>query len=49
VRDNGAGIPADALSRVFELFNRGGKRSDGQSAGIGLAVGFVRLDPFVAS
>jgi signal transduction histidine kinase len=38
VRDNGVGIPADALSRVFELFNRGGKRSDGQSAGIGLAV-----------
>ena len=38
VSDNGAGIPADALHRVFELFNRGGKRGDGQSAGIGLAV-----------
>ena len=38
VCDNGVGIPADALHRVFELFNRGGKRADGQSAGIGLAV-----------
>ena len=38
VRDNGAGIPAAALHRVFELFNRGGTRSEGQSAGIGLAV-----------
>lgn len=38
VSDNGAGIPADALHRVFELFNRGGKSGDGQSAGIGLAV-----------
>jgi len=38
IRDNGVGIPADALNHVFELFNRGGKRSDGQSAGIGLAV-----------
>ncbi|HET9833949.1 MAG TPA: HAMP domain-containing sensor histidine kinase [Vicinamibacterales bacterium] len=38
VRDNGSGIPRDELHRIFELFNRGGKRSDGQSAGIGLAV-----------
>ena len=38
VCDNGVGIPADALPQVFELFNRGGRRSDGQSAGIGLAV-----------
>ena len=26
------------LQRIFELFNRGGKRGDGQNAGIGLAV-----------
>ncbi len=38
VRDNGAGIPPEAVDRIFELFNRGGKRGDGQSAGIGLAV-----------
>jgi len=38
VQDNGSGIPRDELHHIFELFNRGGKRSDGQSAGIGLAV-----------
>jgi signal transduction histidine kinase len=38
VRDNGAGIRADALDSVFELFNRAGRQSRGQSAGIGLAV-----------
>ena len=38
VRDNGAGISAEALRHVFELFNRGGQSSRGQSAGIGLAV-----------
>ena len=38
VADNGAGIPVDALERIFELFQRGPVRADGQSAGIGLAV-----------
>jgi len=38
VRDNGFGISADALERIFELFNRGGQRGEGQSSGIGLAV-----------
>jgi len=38
IRDNGLGIPRHELQHIFELFNRGGKRSDGQSAGIGLAV-----------
>jgi signal transduction histidine kinase len=38
VRDNGAGIPPEALHDVFELFNRGGRPNRGQSAGIGLAV-----------
>ena len=38
VGDNGVGIPADALERIFDLFQRGPHRADGQSAGIGLAV-----------
>jgi signal transduction histidine kinase len=38
IRDNGAGIPAESLDDVFELFNRGGRPNTGQSAGIGLAV-----------
>jgi signal transduction histidine kinase len=38
VVDNGAGIPSDSLERIFDLFQRGPHRADGQSAGIGLAV-----------
>jgi len=38
VKDNGVGIPADSLQQIFELFNRGCQRGEGQSAGIGLAV-----------
>lgn len=38
VADNGAGIPSDALERIFDLFHRGPHPADGQSAGIGLAV-----------
>ena len=38
VADNGAGIPADALERIFQLFQRGPVCTDQQSAGIGLAV-----------
>jgi len=38
VRDNGVGIPPEAVHRIFELFDRGGRGGDGQSAGIGLAV-----------
>jgi signal transduction histidine kinase len=38
IRDNGCGITAEALPNVFELFNRGGRPSTSQSAGIGLAV-----------
>ncbi len=37
-RDNGAGIAADALQRIFEIFQRASARPDGQSSGIGLAV-----------
>ena len=38
VRDNGVGISPGAVHRIFELFDRGGRHGDGQSAGIGLAV-----------
>jgi len=38
VGDNGVGIPSDDLERIFDLFQRGPHRADGQSAGIGLAV-----------
>ena len=36
--DNGVGISAESIGRIFELFQRGPYRPDGQSAGIGLAV-----------
>jgi len=38
VKDTGAGIPAEALESIFELFHRGLPRRDRHSAGIGLAV-----------
>ncbi len=38
IKDNGDGISADSLQRIFDLFERGDRRVDGQSAGIGLAV-----------
>ena len=38
VADNGSGIPKEMIDRIFELFQRGPHRADGQSAGIGLAV-----------
>jgi signal transduction histidine kinase len=38
ITDNGCGIRADALERIFELFQRGTGRADGQNSGIGLAV-----------
>ncbi len=36
--DTGAGIPAEALEKIFELFQRGTGRADGRTSGIGLAV-----------
>ena len=38
VRDNGAGISADALGRVFDLFHRGDRIGDGSGLGIGLTL-----------
>ena len=38
IKDTGAGIPAEAIDQIFELFHRGVTLGDGQSAGIGLAV-----------
>ena len=38
VRDNGIGIPAEALGRIFDLFSRGTAVSDHRGFGIGLAV-----------
>jgi CheY-like chemotaxis protein len=38
VRDNGAGIAASALPRVFDLFHRGDRLVDGTGLGIGLTL-----------
>jgi PAS domain S-box-containing protein len=38
VKDNGAGIPAQDLARVFELFQRGGDVGEKPGTGIGLAI-----------
>jgi signal transduction histidine kinase len=38
VRDNGIGIPADALGRIFEFYERGTQARDSLGLGIGLAI-----------
>jgi signal transduction histidine kinase len=38
LRDNGIGIPPEALRRIFELFDRGSQHPEVAGAGIGLAV-----------
>ena len=38
VRDNGPGIGADALPRIFDLFHRGDRFGDGTGLGIGLTL-----------
>ncbi|HET9384774.1 MAG TPA: ATP-binding protein [Gemmatimonadales bacterium] len=38
VRDNGAGIGAEALPRIFDLFHRGDRLGDGTGLGIGLTL-----------
>jgi signal transduction histidine kinase len=38
VRDDGVGIPPEALGRIFQIFERGAGPTDAPSVGIGLAV-----------
>jgi signal transduction histidine kinase len=38
LRDNGIGVPPDALGRIFELFERGSHSADLPGVGIGLAL-----------
>jgi PAS domain S-box-containing protein len=42
VRDNGSGISADMLPRVFELFAQAPQRSDRSEGGLGLGLTLVR-------
>jgi CheY-like chemotaxis protein len=42
VVDNGAGIAADALSQVFELFSNTDRRVDRASSGLGVGLALVR-------
>jgi signal transduction histidine kinase/ActR/RegA family two-component response regulator len=42
VEDDGEGIPADLLPRVFELFVQGDRLSDRQPGGLGLGLTLVR-------
>ena len=43
VRDNGIGIPADALDRVFQMFTQvGTKGSQGSLGGLGIGLSLVR-------
>src|SRR5438309_1423055 len=42
VRDNGIGIPAEVLPRVFDLFTRLDRRSDHPHSGLGIGLALVR-------
>ena len=42
IRDNGIGIPAEMLSRVFELFTQGKPPPEGTHAGLGIGLHLVR-------
>jgi signal transduction histidine kinase len=42
VRDNGIGIPAELLPRVFDLFVQGQRHSHGAQGGLGLGLTLVR-------
>src|SRR5690606_11762819 len=42
VRDNGVGIKAEALSRIFEMFVQGPRGPDRASGGLGLGLALVR-------
>jgi PAS domain S-box-containing protein len=42
VRDNGQGIPAESLSRIFEMFIRGNHLSPSSTAGLGIGLTLVK-------
>jgi signal transduction histidine kinase/CheY-like chemotaxis protein len=42
VRDNGVGIPADVLPRVFELFAQADRRPEQSQGGLGIGLNLVR-------
>jgi signal transduction histidine kinase len=42
VRDNGIGIPAELLPRIFDLFTQLDRRSDYSSSGLGIGLALVR-------
>jgi signal transduction histidine kinase/CheY-like chemotaxis protein len=42
VRDNGTGIPADMLPRIFDMFNQGGRAADPAETGLGIGLTLVR-------
>jgi signal transduction histidine kinase len=42
VRDNGIGIPAELLPRIFDLFTQLDRRSDYSSTGLGIGLALVR-------
>ncbi len=42
VRDNGMGIPADVLPRLFEMFSRGGGADHGGQGGLGIGLALAR-------
>jgi signal transduction histidine kinase len=42
VRDNGIGIPADLLPRIFDLFTQLDRRSDHSISGLGIGLALVR-------
>jgi signal transduction histidine kinase/ActR/RegA family two-component response regulator len=42
VQDNGTGIPADMLPRIFDMFNQGGRGTDPAQNGLGIGLTLVR-------
>ena len=42
VRDNGAGIPPESLSRIFEMFNRGTWHGEQRQGGLGIGLALSR-------
>jgi len=42
VRDNGIGIPAELLPRIFDLFTQLDRRSDQSASGLGIGLALVR-------